>query len=537
MVVGAKRRASADGHHHQPMADHGPLNELLRSLAPDQRAAVTAPPGPLLCVAPAGSGKTTTLVARLAWRLARGTSAERTCAVAFNRRAAAALRTRLAPLLAEQGLAPDAVRVRTFHALGREIMLDAGRPDRRVVDRLAVLRHLTGDRLAPASLRRLDDGIARSKLDPQATSVPPAALRAYQRFLAEVGSMDHDDLVVEAVGLLASVPALRDRWRERCASLLVDEVQDLDHAQWRLARLLTTPGDDLFLVGDDDQTIYAWRLADARRMLGLAAELPRVRRIDLQTNYRCPAAVVERAVALVGHNRERLAKHVRAGPDGRGSLVLVADPGDDVARARQLFGRWAGDLRSAPPRAGPSHAVLARTTAELAPYAAVALELGLPYWAERDHLSFDPDDAASAPGWAFGLAATWTTPAPRTLRQALAAAAARRADLGQRDAALLLATVHATKGLEFDVVACVGLDEGRFPNVRALQEAAEPARQLEEERRLAYVAWTRARHSLELVYDPGGPSPFIQEAFHERELRGAAANGAEVIAARGTRQT
>ena len=386
------------------MADHGPLNELFRSLAPDQRAAVTAPPGPLLCVAPAGSGKTTTLVARLAWRLAHGTSAERTCAVTFNRRAAANLRTRLAPLLAEQGLAPDAVRVRTFHALGREILLDAGRPDRRVVDRLAVLRHMTGDRLAPASLRRLDDGIARAKLDPQATSVPPAALGAYQRFLAEAGAMDHDDLVVEAVGLLASVPALRDRWRERCASLLIDEVQDLDHAQWRLARLLTSPTDDLFLVGDDDQTIYAWRLADARRMLRLAAELPQVRRIDLQTNYRCPAAVVERAVALVGHNRERLAKHVRAGPDGVGSLVLVADPGDDVARARQLLGRWADDLRSAPLDAGPSHAVLARTTAELAPYAAVALELGLPYWAERDDLSFQPDDGASVPGWAFGLA-------------------------------------------------------------------------------------------------------------------------------------
>ena len=236
-----------------------------------------------------------------------------------------------------------------------------------------------------------------------------------------------------------------------------------------------------------------------------------MRRIDLQTNYRCPVAVVERAVELVGHNRERLVKHVRPGPDGRGSLVLVADPGDDVARARQLLGRWADDMRLAPLDAGPSHAVLARTTAELAPYAAVAVELGLPYWAERDDLSFHPDDGASAPGWAFALAANGATPAPRTLRQALAAAAARRARLRQPDAPLLLATVHATKGLEFDVVACVGLDEGRFPNVRALQEAVEPARQLEEERRLAYVAWTRARHSLELVYDPGGPSPFISE--------------------------
>ncbi len=514
------------------MARHVRLLELLGSLAPDQRAAATAPAGPVLCVAPAGSGKTTTLVARLAWRLAVGGAPDRTCAVTFNRRAATNLRARLAPLLAEQGLAPDAVRVRTFHALGREMLLDAGRPDRRVVDRLTVLRNLTGDRLAPASLRRLDDAVARAKLDPHAGSAPPGILRAYQRRLAAAGAMDHDDLIAEALGLLAGKPALRDRWRARCATLLVDEVQDLDHAQWRLARLLTSPADDLFLVGDDDQTIYAWRLADARRMLGLAAELPGVRRVDLHTNYRCPAAVVERAVQLVAHNRERLTKHVRVGPDGRGSLTLVADPGDDVARARQLLGRWSHALHSARAGSGPSHAILARTTAELAPYAAVALELGLPYWAERDDLSFDPNDTASVPGWALGLTRGVATALPAVLLPALVAAEARRNELRRRDAALQFATVHATKGLEFETIACVGLDDGRFPNVRALQEAAAPARQLEEERRLAYVAWTRARRSLELVYDPGGPSPFIREAFHERELRLADAAGTLVITAR-----
>ncbi|HEY7941214.1 MAG TPA: UvrD-helicase domain-containing protein, partial [Candidatus Limnocylindrales bacterium] len=80
------------------MATYGRLLELLGSLAPDQRAAVIAPPGPILCVAPAGSGKTTTLVARLAWRLAHGSAPDRTCAVTFNRRAATNLRARLAPL-------------------------------------------------------------------------------------------------------------------------------------------------------------------------------------------------------------------------------------------------------------------------------------------------------------------------------------------------------------------------------------------------------------------------------------------------------
>jgi superfamily I DNA/RNA helicase len=83
----------------------------------------------------------------------------------------------------------------------------------------------------------------------------------------------------------------------------------------------------------------------------------------------------------------------------------------------------------------------------------------------------------------------------------------------------VLATVHGTKGLEFDHVAVVGMDEGRFPSRRSLEEADDPNRVLEEERRLAYVAWTRAKRDLVLVYDPGAPSPFLREAFSEAELQ------------------
>ena len=515
------------------MAPYDRLADLLASLAPDQLAAATAAPGPVLCVAPAGSGKTTTLVARLAWRLAHGDAPDRLCAVTFNRRAAADLRMRLTPLLAERSLEPDAVRVRTFHALGREILLDAGRPPRRVVDRLRVLRQLTVGRVPPAGLRRLDDAIARSKLEPGAPAPLARLGPAYQAALEAMGAMDHDDLVAEAVTVLATDQSLRDRWRTRCGILLVDEVQDLDRAQWRLAQLLTAPTNDLFLVGDDDQTIYAWRLADARRMVHLAAELPRLRRLDLHTNYRCPRAVVDRAVDLVAHNRERLAKQVRAGGPTVGTLTLAADPGDDVARARALLGRWAPALRSADRASGTTHAVLARTRAELAPYAAVALELALPYWAEDDGLSFDRRDAESLRGWAVRLAPAGARPDPLQAREAVAAAEAAHAAVHRPDAPLLLATVHATKGLEFDVVACVGLDEGRFPSVRAVGEALDPARQLEEERRLAYVAWTRARSVLELVYDPGAPSPFVRDAFRDAELRAAAASGSLEIAPRG----
>ena len=98
------------------------LAERLGRLAPDQRAAATAPPGPVLCVAPAGSGKTTTLVARVAWLVDGGADAGTICVVAFNRRAAEELTDRLDAALAPLGLPAGSVRVRTFHALGREIL-------------------------------------------------------------------------------------------------------------------------------------------------------------------------------------------------------------------------------------------------------------------------------------------------------------------------------------------------------------------------------------------------------------------------------
>jgi superfamily I DNA/RNA helicase len=256
---------------------------------------------------------------------------------------------------------------------------------------------------------------------------------------------------------------------------------------------------------------------------------------------------VERATRLVEHNRERFAKRILARPGAEGGFVLAADPADDVTRARRLLASWAPSLRGTAP---PSHAVLARTNAELAPYAAAALEAGLPYRAEDDGLEALEDPAldrllatalpsptarpASALGRLLSTAtaadrrvlvtlAAWAadTPSFAALRRRVEAARTARTRLRDDDAALTLATMHGTKGLEFDVVACVGLDDGRFPSARTLAEAEDPVRALEEERRLAYVAWTRARRSLVLIFDPGAPSRFLLDAFDPAELAAA----------------
>jgi DNA helicase-2/ATP-dependent DNA helicase PcrA len=115
-------------------------------------------------------------------------------------------------------------------------------------------------------------------------------------------------------------------------------------------------------------------------------------------------------------------------------------------------------------------------------------------------------------GWAAGCRSV------HELTQRVSEQRSRLEGLRRDDAPLTLATAHGTKGLEFDHVAVIGLDEGRFPSARSVAEAVEPERALEEERRLAYVAWTRARRSLTLVYDPGSPSPFLLEVFTPEEL-------------------
>ena len=521
------------------------------------------PPGPVLCVAPAGSGKTTTLVARVAWLVSSGAARpDEIAAITFNKRAAEELRDRLGVALAPLDVAAESVRVRTFHALGLEILRDAGAAVEPLVDRMALLRRVVPD-AGPAGWRALDTAFSRLKLDLGVAAEAVAAdedagpsaraFVAYEAAVAETGGLDFDDLVASSLRLLEADTALLERWRARCAHLLVDEAQDLDRAQFRMALLLAAPANRVFFVGDDDQSIYGWRLADVRRVLSLADELPGLRRVDLEVNYRCPPTVVGRAVRLVEHNRERFAKVIRAGPAATGPLVLAADSADETIRLRRVVERWPADD-------GTSRAILARTNRELLPAISVALDLGVAFrpppvellvasplvdrvldevdgstdarlpllarveavrarWA-ADQLDAEEDPDAPRPADIAAAVLAWAVPFA-TIDELRAAIEARRrllAALCRDDAALTLATAHGTKGLEFDHVAVIGLDAGRFPSRRSVAESGDPIRALEEERRLAYVAWTRARQSLTLVYDPLAPSEFMLEAFTPEEL-------------------
>jgi superfamily I DNA/RNA helicase len=547
--------------------DHPPLAAILDRLAPDQRIAATAPPGPILCLAPAGSGKTTTLVARAAWLVSQGATPGSIAAITFNRRAADELRTRIQAVLTPLAVGSDAVRVRTFHAMGLEVLRSAGRTVR-IADRDEILRTIR-PQASTAERRHLDDGLSRLKLDLGVSAAdvasdpePGPLARVFLDYVAALAASDRldlDDLVVEALGALRSDAHLLDRWRAGSQHLLVDEVQDVDRTQLDLALLLAEPAYRIFLVGDDDQSIYGWRLADVRRVLGLASRLPGLRRTDLETNYRCPAPVVARAVRLVEHNRERFAKRIVARPGAAGRLVLAPDGGDDVDRWDRVIASWPTDAIT-----GSTLAILTRTNRELIPAAIAALARDQPFRAAdavampvedpfvdelitaaaafADDLpvlvrigraraallppapsSGTAEDPAAARRAIAAAVLAWATgyPTLADLSRAIEAQRARLRELRVPDALLSLATAHGTKGLEFDHVAVL-MDEVRFPSARTVAEAADPDRALEEERRLAYVAWTRARRSLTLVYDPAAPSRFLAEAFDPAELASVA---------------
>lgn len=529
------------------------LPDLLGSLDAEQRAAATLPDGPALIIAPAGSGKTTTLVARLGVLLERGVAPERIGVATFNRDAAAELSGRIAARLVPRFPAAGRIEVRTLHALARQVVLDARGPQPLVADRLPLLRALLRRRRAATAedadlpdASQLDTDISAWKVEGRAPPRPDL-VEEYAGMLRLRTAVDFDDLVAEAATLLAGDPALRLRWQGRFSHLCVDEFQDVDAGQLRLVRLLAAPEDNLFVVGDDDQTIYAWRLADVRRILGFAALYPGARRVQLATNYRCPAGVVAISRRLIATNAERYPKRIEAGATPVPSQVppVVAFDSSPEDWTERLV-----DLAAGRAAAGHSACFLARTRGELMPLVVALVRAGVPHaagieppiaaapvralvtaaralpghvppfdallalragrgWRRADGDESLGDDEHAALDALLGWAVAY-----RRLDAFLAghdAALARIESLRSPDALIELVTVHAAKGREWQTVVVLGMEADRFPNRRALVDAPDPERALEEERRLAYVALTRATQQLVLAFDPRRPSRFLGE--------------------------
>jgi DNA helicase II / ATP-dependent DNA helicase PcrA len=530
------------------------LEAILGRLDPEQRAAATLPDGPAQIIAPAGSGKTTTMVARLAVLLARGVQPDRICVVTFNRDAALDLKARVERRLGPGVPSAVTIEIRTLHALARQVLLDAGEGRTIVADRLPLLRASrrriarTDATLPLPDVAELDTLLSAWKVEGRE---PPDAARtvldAYGDLLRARGAVDFDDLVVRAGELLATDHALRVRWQARFSHVCVDEFQDVDAAQLTLVRLLAAPEDNLFVVGDDDQTIYAWRLADVRRILRFSNDYPDARRVMLATNYRCSAAVIATSARMVAVNRERFDKPIRAPRDAQCDASAItawsaADPGwpdamagfaaAEASRGREVcfLARTRSELMPvllALVRAGVRHTTAIAPLVEAAPV--VKLVDAARSSADRDHPFHALRRLRAARGWqrnteagdlvadadhdALDALLGWTAAFPTTEAFITAYDAARMRIAALRDpkAPIELATVHASKGREWETVVLLGFEADAMPNRRSLLDADDPHRAMEEERRLAYVALTRAARRLILAFHPARPSPFLAE--------------------------
>ncbi|MFI1308275.1 DNA helicase PcrA [Streptomyces sioyaensis] len=640
---------------------------LLEGLNDEQKAAVVHTGGPLLIVAGAGSGKTRVLTHRIAHLLAeRHVHPGQILAITFTNKAAGEMKERVEELV---GPRANAMWVSTFHSacvriLRRESkklgftssfsIYDAADSKRLMA---LVCRDLDLDpkRYPPKSFSAKISNLKNELIDEETFAGTASdgfektlaeAYAMYQARLREANALDFDDIIMTTVHLLQAFPDVAEHYRRRFRHVLVDEYQDTNHAQYTLVRELVGPAEsaaELCVVGDADQSIYAFRGATIRNILQFEEDYPDATTILLEQNYRSSQTILSAANAVIERNENRRPKNLwtDAG-SGPGITGYVADTehdeaqfvADEIDRLTDAGDAKAGDV-----------AVFYRTNAQSRVFEEIFIRVGLPYKVVggvrfyerkevRDVLAYlrvlaNPEDtvplrrilnvpkrgigdraeamidalslrekitfpqALRRVDEAYGMAArsanavkrfnvlmeelrtivesgagpatvleavlertgylaelqASTDPQDETrienLQELAAVALEFEQDRGEENPGTLadfleqvalvadsdqipdedeegsgvitLMTLHTAKGLEFPVVFLTGMEDGVFPHMRALGQTKE----LEEERRLAYVGITRARERLYVTrstmrsawgqpsYNP--PSRFLEE--------------------------
>ncbi|MDT0347278.1 DNA helicase PcrA [Streptomyces litchfieldiae] len=613
--------------------------QLLAGLNEQQRAAVTHSGSPLLIVAGAGSGKTRVLTHRIAYLLAaRSAHPGQILAITFTNKAAGEMKERVEELV---GPRANAMWVMTFHSacvriLRRESKLLGFTSSFSIYDaadakRLMALvcRDLDLDpkRFPPKSFSAKISNLKNELIDPEDFAAQASdgfektlaeAYAMYQARLREANALDFDDIIMTTVHLLDAFPDVAEHYRRRFRHVLVDEYQDTNIAQYTLIRLLVGERDpaELCVVGDADQSIYAFRGATIRNILQFEQDFPDATTLLLEQNYRSTQTILSAANAVIARNEDRRPKNLWTN-EGAGARIIgyVADTehdeaqfvADEIDRLSDAGDARAGDV-----------AVFYRTNAQSRVFEEVFIRVGLPYKVVggvrfyerrevRDVLAYlrvlaNPEDtvplrrilnvpkrgigdraeamvealasrerisfaqALRRVDEAYGMAARSANAikrfnalleglrtivesgaGPATVLEAvleqtgylaelqastdpqdetrvenlqeLAAVALEfeqerdeagpgtLADFLERvalvadsdeipenegDGVITLMTLHTAKGLEFPVVFLTGMEDGVFPHMRSLGKTKE----LEEERRLAYVGITRARQRL-----------------------------------------
>ncbi len=399
--------------------------QLLEGLNPSQQAAVSHEGSALLVVAGAGSGKTRVLTRRIAWLLSqRGTHPGSILAITFTNKAAAEMRERVAELV---GGRAKIMWVSTFHSscvrilrkevarfgYGSNFSIYDDADSRRLMTLVCRDLDLDPKRYAPRAVLNWVSNCKNELLDHEAAAAKAAnhlertfaeCYTAYQTRLRAANALDFDDLIMTTVHLFQAFPEVRETYRRRFRYVLVDEYQDTNHAQYALVRELcavkttrrTSEGDlvgaaeptaqpsepaaepaELMVVGDSDQSIYAFRGANIRNILQFEEDFPGASTIVLEQNYRSTQHILSAANAVISNNPKRRPKNLWS-EAGDGELIsgYVADDEHDEAQfvAEEIDRLTDDDL------AKPSDvAVFYRTNAQSRVFEEVFIRVGLPY--------------------------------------------------------------------------------------------------------------------------------------------------------------
>ncbi|MFA5627118.1 MAG: DNA helicase II [Thiohalomonadaceae bacterium] len=306
------------------------ISDLLTDLNPAQREAVCAPPGNLLILAGAGSGKTRVLVHRIAWLIrAEHVSAWSILAVTFTNKAAHEMRGRLEGLLK---VPIGGMWVGTFHGLAHRLLRahwqEAGLPQsfqiidsedqQRLLKRLLREANIDDKRWPPRQVAgfinaRKDEGVRPQSVehygDPY-LQMMQQLYQAYEEACQRSGQVDFAELLLRAHELLQKNPDLLTHYRQRFRHILVDEFQDTNTIQYAWLRLLAGDTGAVFAVGDDDQSIYGWRGARVENIHMFREDFAAVQLVRLEQNYRSTATILNAANALIDHNSGRLGKEL-----------------------------------------------------------------------------------------------------------------------------------------------------------------------------------------------------------------------------------
>ncbi len=352
------------------------------TLNPRQREAVLHPGGPMMIVAGAGSGKTRVITYRIGRLIQQGTPPYRILAVTFTNKAAKEMRERVEHLV---GDAAKDLWMGTFHSLCARLLRIDGHHigiDRNFVvyddsEQMSIVKDIIKKRgyddkaIQPRGVlseisRAKEQLLTPEKYTDRATSfferTVAGIYKDYQKRLNQANALDFDDLLFKAVRLLEQSEPVREKYQDKFLHVLVDEYQDVNLSQYRLADLLSGKHRNLTVVGDDDQSIYGWRGADVSLMMRFGADHPDATLITLDQNYRSTQTILQGAHSVVKHNRSRNEKKLWT-ENTSGKPIQIGEAGTENDEARLVVDRIQHEVRTGR-RSYGDFAVLYRTNAQ-----------------------------------------------------------------------------------------------------------------------------------------------------------------------------